>query len=503
MKFSIGVGKSTHARHDAQHVVVGGVDAAGDVGDGRAREAGVGVGCERLGCQRQVQRGIVNAGEVARARRLQVLRLQGEAVHVDADRRRVRVVLVRLHEVEVAAVTLRETVLAVQLDLGDRRGVAAVEIRVAERVVVLGVAVHVVGVLGDPDQLLARVVELHADLVGRGGQRLRASELQLLNEVLVRDLGEPPALLRVQVDVVHPQRAGDQALAVDAVDHGGGGVVVGLLSHLAVHQVADILEVHVDLDLVVLEGDQRQRQAGVAAEPELQRDVQSRLRQAADVGRQLHTTRAHTTVHQRLTRVRGVRHILQCRRVVKGVKVRAVDQLRGLGHSAAGIRRAGIAQAAARARQSQATDRVRDTVVVELLADGQRQLIPDVQPLTVLAVNQLAADLHLNLLHQRLADVAHPAERRDVVVADIQRLHRRQRGLQVDLVDQVTVACNRALHTLAEVRHTVERLLNGLQREVRVPAVQLLEKSHLRVRRQVYVLRAIGYELHEATVRHS
>ena len=105
--------------------------------------------------------------------------------------------LERLDEVEVAAVALREPVLAVQLDLGDRRGVAAVEVRVAERVVVLGLAVLVGGILDHPHDLLARVVELHTDLVGGGGQRLRTRELQLLNQVLVGHLGEAPALLRV------------------------------------------------------------------------------------------------------------------------------------------------------------------------------------------------------------------------------------------------------------------------------------------------------------------
>jgi len=411
-------------------------------------------------------------------------------------------VLERLYEVEVAAVALREPVLAVQLDLGDRRGVAAVEIRVAERAVFLGIAVLVDGVLDHPHDLLARVVELHADLVGGGGQRLRTRELQLLNEVLVGHLGEAPALLRVQVDIVDPQRAGDQALIVDGVDRFGGGV-----AGTHINQVAHILEVDVDLDLVVLEGNQRQRQAGVAGEPELQRDVQRRLRQALEVARQLHTTLADTSVDIIHIWNRGTgRQILQCGGVVEGIEARGVHQLRGLGHRAARIRRAGIAVTAFTLNgclKSQTTDRVCDAVVVQLLARRQSQLIPDVQPLTVLAIDQLAADLDLHLLHQRLADVAHPAELSHIPVLEVLGRHRRQSGLEVDLVDQVTVARNRALHALAEVRHTVERLLNGLQREVGVAAVQLLEKGHLRVRRQVDILCAIGYELHKSTVGHS
>jgi hypothetical protein len=42
-------------------------------------------------------------------------------------------------------------------------------------------------------------------------------------------------------------------------------------------------------------------------------------------------------------------------------------------------------------------------------------------------------------------------------------------------VDQVTVAADGALHLLAEVRGTIERLLNGLHREVGVATVNDLE----------------------------
>ena len=56
-----------------------------------------------------------------------VLRLEGEGVDVDANRRDVGVVLVRLDQVEVLALTLRESVVAVELDLGNRDRVVAGE----------------------------------------------------------------------------------------------------------------------------------------------------------------------------------------------------------------------------------------------------------------------------------------------------------------------------------------------------------------------------------------
>jgi len=54
-----------------------------------------------------------------------LLRGEREGIHVDANRRHVRVVLVRLHQVEVVALADRETVVAVQLDQGRHYRVVA------------------------------------------------------------------------------------------------------------------------------------------------------------------------------------------------------------------------------------------------------------------------------------------------------------------------------------------------------------------------------------------
>jgi len=55
------------------------------------------------------------------------------------------------------------------------------------------------------------VVEVELDLVIGGGHRLIASELELLNEVLVGDLGEAATLVSVEVDVVNIEGGGDEA----------------------------------------------------------------------------------------------------------------------------------------------------------------------------------------------------------------------------------------------------------------------------------------------------
>ncbi len=116
----VGVGQAAHAGHDAEHVVVDGVDA--DLGRARRLD-----GVHR---QRQVERRLVNAREVARAAGLVLLGLQGKRVDVDTHRRRARVVLPRLHLVEVAALALVEAVLAVELHLGDLHRVLALALDV-------------------------------------------------------------------------------------------------------------------------------------------------------------------------------------------------------------------------------------------------------------------------------------------------------------------------------------------------------------------------------------
>ena len=102
----VAVRKASHAAEHTEHVVVRGVDTHRR---GRGRADGV-VG------HREHERGVVDAGQIARAAGLVLLGGEGERVHVDAHGRHVRVVLVRLHLVEVATLADREPVVAVELD---------------------------------------------------------------------------------------------------------------------------------------------------------------------------------------------------------------------------------------------------------------------------------------------------------------------------------------------------------------------------------------------------
>lgn len=68
---------------------------------------------------------IVDTRHVAGARGLVLLGFDGERVNVDAFGGHVLVVLVRLKEVEVTTLALREAVVAIELELANRHGVLA------------------------------------------------------------------------------------------------------------------------------------------------------------------------------------------------------------------------------------------------------------------------------------------------------------------------------------------------------------------------------------------
>ena len=118
--YLVGVGKATHARHDAEHVVVARVDA--NLGGVDRFHGGV--------REHELEGRVVNAGHVAGARRLVLFRAEGERVHVDAGVRSAGVVLPRLNLVKVGALTLREAVLAVELKLGGDDRVLAPAVHV-------------------------------------------------------------------------------------------------------------------------------------------------------------------------------------------------------------------------------------------------------------------------------------------------------------------------------------------------------------------------------------
>ena len=79
---------------------------------------------------------------------------------------------------------------------------------------------------------------------------------------------------------------------------------------------------------------------------------------------------------------------------------------------------------------------------------GQGEVLPDVQPVTVVLVDLLATDLQVHVVDQLVADVGHPGHGA-AGGGDLGQGH-----LQVGLVDQVTVPADCTLDLLAEVGHT-------------------------------------------------
>ena len=116
----VGVSKTTHTRHDTENVVVGGIDT--NLGGLGALYCSIG--------QHELKGSIVNAGEVATATWLMLLRPQREGINVDTSVRSLSVVLVRLDKVKVSAFTLRETILAVKLELSGNHRVLAPAVQV-------------------------------------------------------------------------------------------------------------------------------------------------------------------------------------------------------------------------------------------------------------------------------------------------------------------------------------------------------------------------------------
>jgi len=441
----ITVCQSTHSGHNAEYIVVDRIYT--DLGTVQGTDSVVGQG--------QYQGGIVNTGEVACAAGLVLLRLQGEGVHVDTNSGDVGVVLVGLDQVEVASLTVAEPVVTVELDDTGYNGVVASQtlntgygvsrlqdgtvppVGVVEGLLSLPGANYVVVAadervtLNYPYKLLARVVEVQANLVLGTGDGLTASVLQLLNQVLVRDLGEAATLVSVQVDVIYVQGGRDQSGLGDAVTDGvsaGGGHVPA--------QVVQVVELKVNLDLVVLEGNQGQSQSRVAVEPELKRDVQSVLRGT------LQDLRAGVG----LTTVAGVVAVLTA----------LGQQVNQLGYIANHLS------------------------IASLLSSLLGQLIPNLEPVTVVLVNLLSANLQLYVGNQVVTDPVQPAELSTRAIAGLEG-YGRQSGLQVDAVNQVSVTGDCACYLLAEVGRAVEGLLNSLHGKVSVASVDDLEEGNLRV----------------------
>jgi hypothetical protein len=551
-KYLVRIGKTAHTRHHTQNVVIDGIDThLGSVG---TLNGGVG--------ENKLQSCVINTREVARAGRLMLLGPQCERIQVDAGVRRTSVVLPRLDKVKVSTLTLREAILAVKLELssddrvltpamhvkrrlGKNEGtgvrdtrvgkltaaassskvgeivrVSTVSVSMPPRSTVAGSSVNISGTsiveetrtidvrtgsvsngvvrterhdsigksidcvsvvewlsakktvkdgtslqrrtvvnilvgLHNPDKLLNRVVKVKLDLVGRGTDGLITSELELLNKILVGVLSHTPTLISVQKDIVNVERGGDEGLVVGTGDLGGslgGGRCKAGHSPQALLNGADI---KVNLDLVVLKSNQGKGQTRVAAEPKLKGDIEGSLRKSV-------TGSAH------LTRGRCI--------------ARAVDVIKS--------------RISEEGKLGGVTDHLE---VATLLLSRHSKLVPDVHPVTVLAVDTLTTDLNLNLRNELLTWEIEPTSvhGRAGVLKGLTDL--RKSYLKVSAVSQITITGDRAGNAATKVGLTVKSLLDRLHSEVSVTLVRYLPECNLGITSKVNVLCAIGDKLHKSS----
>jgi len=126
------------------------------------------------------------------------------------------------------------------------------------------------------------VIEIELNLVRRRTNRLITSELELFNEILVRVLGHASALISVKEDIVNVERSSNKRLVV------GSGyldifVTIASITVKIIYSPQALIngtDVKVDLDFVILKSDEGKGKTGIAAIPELERHVESRLRKS-------------------------------------------------------------------------------------------------------------------------------------------------------------------------------------------------------------------------------
>jgi len=208
------------------------------------------------------------------------------------------------------------------------------------------------------------------------------------------------------------------------------------------------------------QGDKRERKTRVAAKPEQQGDVESGLGEGVAGGAHLGRT--------------------------TGGGARAGDG------GELGIRDVGQ------------LGRVADHLeVASLLLGRHGELVPDVHPVTVLAINALATNLNLDLGDQLLTDKVQPTGI-DTVVAGTAGGHHLlvdlgESHLQVGAVAKVTITRDGAGDTATEVSLALERLLDGFHRKVGVASVRHLPESNFRSSSEEHVLGTIGNKLKKTT----
>jgi hypothetical protein len=285
--------------------------------------------------------------------------------------------------------------------------------------------------LDDPDEFFDGVVKVELDLVGRRTDGLITGELKLFNEVLVGVLGHAPALVGVQEDVVDVEGSGNEGLVVC-----GGNTTTCIIGAACLVQSAngpqtliDGTDIEIDLHFVVLKSDQGQSKTGVTAVPELEGNIEGGFREG----------------------VTGSANLAR-----SGALARAVNIIeRGIGD---------------KSEFSGVSDH---TVVTADLVNREGEVVPDVHPVTVLAINALTTDFDFNLRDELFTGEVKPTGVHCGTGRAV--LHTLvdfgESNLKVSAVCKITVAADSASNTTTEIGLSVKGLFNGFHSKVGVTFV--------------------------------
>jgi hypothetical protein len=302
---------------------------------------------------------------------------------------------------------------------------------VQELVAVKGrTVVNVLIWLDDPDEFFNGVVKVEFDLVGRRTDGLITGELELFDEVLVGVLGHAPTLIGIQENVVDVEGGSNERLVVCGGNATAkSGAVSAVQRTNGPQALIDGTDIKVDLDFVVLKGDQRQSKTGVAAVPELEGNVEGGFREG-------------------ITRSANLARSVALARTVNIIE-------RGIGD---------------KGEFSGVSDH---TVITASLVNGQSEIVPDVHPVTVLAIDALTTDFDFNLRNELFTREVEPAGVHSRTGVGI--LHTlvdfRKSNLKVSAVRKITIAADSASNTTTEIGLSIKGLFNGLHSKVGVTFV--------------------------------
>ena len=215
MKYLVAVGKTTHTTHNAEDVVVNGIDV----------EVHVLVLCveDRFSTVFKLKNGIVNAGKVTGSAGLVFFRGKSKGVGVDVllagiittiyfttNTGNTAVVFVVLDFAEIVGITDRKSVVTVKLKKSRGKRINIIRCGSATSIVKPSVTSGktgsgIGGVSVNPDKFFNGVIKVKGDVFGGGvnGNRFSTSKLNLFNKVFVADLGKTTTFIGIKVDVVN------------------------------------------------------------------------------------------------------------------------------------------------------------------------------------------------------------------------------------------------------------------------------------------------------------